>query len=165
MNINKSKSVLYLITFATIIPLMWVFDDLTQKHGWFDDFWYGDYPPPIIHHYFSDLLLVAIVLLFNFALWSIPRFQSSILSPLSRYAYKPRVAIIQNTVVTFQYDETTTLLTALYGPESELEKILVAHPGADLTKHEDALGIKIIDVQRKTTPPAQSTTTNRDIWS
>jgi hypothetical protein len=59
-----------------------------------------------------------------------------------------------NVVVTYRanVDRPLTILTAAHSSDSveeKLKEILAANPDANLTKFESALGIKIVDVQRK----------------
>jgi hypothetical protein len=156
---KRPTTFLLLISFITIVPLLFMFyDDMTKTHGGFDRFMYGDNPPPIVHHYLFYAILIVISGVFNFALWTIPQFRDRVLSPIQNHAYQPRVMTFQNAVIKYQFPRTTSLFVAFFDdPEKQISEILTAHPNADLSKHEDALGVKIINVQK-------STQTDPGIW-
>ena len=66
----------------------------------------------------------------------------------------PRTLVVPNAVVTYRFNpqNPVAIIRGIFSVEDVEEKIkaiLSEVPTADLTKHEAALGIKIIDVQRR----------------
>ncbi len=65
-----------------------------------------------------------------------------------------KILMTADAIVTYQtnIERPLDILTGIFSPDSaeqRLKEILAAHPDVDLTKFESALGIKILDVQRK----------------
>ena len=82
------------------------------------------------------------------------------LKTVGQFIAPQKIFMTETAVVTYRsnIERPLELLASEYSDsvDEKLKEILAIHPDADLTKFETALGIKIVDVQRRgTVPPPQ----------
>jgi hypothetical protein len=80
----------------------------------------------------------------------------------------PRILTTKNVVITYTFAEDPDIsmgsIGRIFDPaatDAKLIEILAANPQADLTKFEEVLGIKILDIQRGPEVPPEPPTRKR----
>jgi hypothetical protein len=147
------------ILIATAFCLYIAFDnwyeEIKAEPSWFArNIWCG--AGCVFEHHWTSLtlwtLLAGTILTL---LWLRPETNEKFYNLITGPLYRPTILAVSSTVVTYQHARTTSLLSVIFSTtDKEIAEILAENPNADLTKHQEALGIEILDVQRKgATPP------------
>jgi hypothetical protein len=129
-----------------------LYDEIKAEPPFWYVFLYGN--RPYEHHYLSLGIWTLIAVAVLSILWSRADVSDRVFNFFFESLYRPRVFAGRSTIVTFKYPDTKSVLSMLVStPETDMERILTENPSADLLKHQDALGVEILDVQTKVKSP------------